>query len=63
MESDFNNEYLGCAGSDSDKWAIVAHDPQSIHVLDNALSQDRIAAFYVLGAGFEIEPSAVTWIS
>jgi len=62
VESDFNNEYLGCAGS-TNKWAIVAHDPQSIHVLDTTLTTNRISAFYVSSPSFDIEPEQLFFMN
>jgi len=62
VESNFNNEYLGCAGS-TNKWAMVAHDPQSIHVLDTTLTTNRISAFYVSSASFDIEPEQIFFMN
>ena len=62
VESDFDNAYLGCAGS-TNKWALVAQNPDSIHVLDSSLTQDRIKGFYFSGYTFEIEPEQVFFMN
>jgi len=64
VESDFDNAYLGCAGS-TNEWALVAHNPESIHVLDSSLSQDRMKGFYFSGFNFEfeIEPEQVFFMN
>jgi hypothetical protein len=62
VESDFNNVYLGCAGS-VNKWAIGANSPESVHVLDTSLSSGRIAGYYFSSPDFVLKPAQIFFMN